>query len=162
MFDAVEYNKAMRQVIILSLFLLLTPFFWVSANESGDPVCLFSVPSSVFKIPEVALTKAKDSALGVVKAVPEGLDSLADSLADKLEATKKVPESGAVAEAGEKPQVLGASTSSTDNLLKAFTNNNLTASAYSAGIDIVSILLRNWMWTLSGLAVLALFWTFKH
>ncbi|MDO8565445.1 MAG: hypothetical protein Q7R67_02410 [bacterium] len=150
----------MRQAIILSLF-LLTPLLLVSADEPGDPVCLFSVPSLVFKIPEITLTKAKESALGVVKAVPEELDSLAVSLADRLEATKNSPKLNVKAETVVEPQVLGASTGSVGNLAKTSTNNNLTASAYNAGVDVLSLLLRNWMWTLSGLAVLALFWTFK-
>ncbi|MCR4279309.1 MAG: hypothetical protein NUV78_01065, partial [Candidatus Zambryskibacteria bacterium] len=73
------------------------------------------------------------------------------SLADKLESSK-TPQVSAEEPDPANPQVLGAST---------YSGQSLTASAYNAGADALSFLLRHWLWTISGLGALALFLAFR-
>jgi len=163
----VGYNLDMRLAVFLLLF-LLTPLFSISADDTSDNVCIFAVPKALVTLPDISLEKVvevsqtyfKDNALKLVKAVPDKVDELADGLADKLESTKNTPQVRLAETGAENPQVLGTSSDSAKS--NKGDKSNLTASAYNAGVDVLSLLLRNWMWTLSGLAVLALFWTFKH
>lgn len=94
---------------------------------------------------ELTLEEAKEQAGEIIDTVTEKVDELTSIFADKLESTKKPILSREIS--GE---VLGTAT-----------ENILPASVYNTGIDIASNLVRNWMWTLSGLAVLALVWTFR-
>lgn len=158
----------MRLAIFLSLF-LLTPLFLVSANVDGgqtsvtgsENVCLFAVPRSLVTLPDISVEGVKDSAINTAKAIQEKVDTAAIALADKLEETKRPSSVSAstVNDGGltsviheDDTQVLGVSGPSW---------NNMAASAYNAGVDVLSLLIRHWMWTISGLGVLALFWSFK-
>lgn len=150
----------MRFAVFLFLF-LLAPLSLAGADEhdQGDRICVISVPTTVLDLPKLALDKAKlsldqakDTALGAVKSLPEKIDELALSLADKLESSK-TPQVSVEEPDPANPQVLGAT--STDF------GQSLTASAYNAGADVLSFLLRHWLWTISGLGVLALFWSFR-
>src|SRR3989344_3305604 len=149
----------MRLGIFLFLF-LLTPLFSISADDVSGNVCIFAVPRALVTLPDISIENVKDGALKLAKAVPDKVDELADGLADKLESTKNTPQVRLAETGAENPQVLGTSSDSAKS--NKGDKSNLTASAYNAGVDVLSLLLRNWMWTLSGLAVLALFWTFKH
>ena len=153
------YNLDMRLAVFLLLF-LLTPLFSISADDVSGNVCIFAVPRALVTLPDISIENVKDGALKLAKAVPDKVDELADGLADKLESTKNTPQVRLAETGAENPQVLGTSSDSAKS--NKGDKSNLTASAYNAGVDVLSLLLRNWMWTLSGLAVLALFWTFKH
>lgn len=142
--------------------MFLLPLSLVGADEHVDggqtSVCVFSVPITILDLPKLAADKAKlalgqakDTALNAVKALPDKANELALSLADKLESSK-TPQVVIEEPDPANPQVLGASTDS---------GQSLTASAYNAGADLLSFLLRHWLWTLATLGTLILLWALK-
>ena len=152
------YNLDMRLAVFLLLF-LLTPLFSLSADDTSDNVCIFAVPRAFVTIPDISVESIKDDAIELVKALPEKIDTIAITLVDKLENTKKNAKDNPLqdlVDAENETQVLGAFDENADD-----NHNNLTASAYNAGVDVLAFLLRHWMWTLSSLAVLGLLWSFR-
>ena len=149
----------MRLTVILSLF-LLTPVFLVSAEEVSENVCLFAVPKSFVTLPDISFESVKDKAVELAKSVPDKVDNVAIALADKLEESKKTPE--IPTQHRGLTSVLGGAAEETEVKSENGTFDNVTAAAYNAGADVLSFLLRHWLWTLSGLGALAIFWFVKY
>ncbi len=96
---------------------------------------------------KITLEEVKENAGEIVNTIKEKVDELASTFADKLESTKNPITSNETS-----GKVLGTTTDA---------RSLIPASVYNAGIDITSNLIRNWMWTLSGLTVLGLVWSFR-
>lgn len=112
---------------------------------------------------EITIGEVQKGAVEIAETLVEKIDSVALSLAERLETTKRLAEpspastSVAVSETSDteeegESEVLGASSSEKDAP---------TSPLYNKGVDVLTLLLEKWMWTLSALAVLVLFWSFK-
>ncbi|MDP3874972.1 MAG: hypothetical protein Q8Q22_00410, partial [bacterium] len=112
------------------------------SSESSEA----SLDISRIEVP-LTLDAVKEETGKIINAVTKKVDELTSVFADKLESVKKP-----ILSSGTSGAVLGTATN---------TGNGIPASVYNTGIDVMSTLVRNWMWTLSGLAVLGFVWTFR-
>lgn len=134
----------------------MMPVF-ASAEEVQESVCLVSLPKKFVTLPDLSMAGVKDRVVDSLMTVPEKIDVVAESLAGKMESTKKISSNNAeegkalgVLEGGEVDQEASRSTLS-----------NMTASAYNAGVDVLALLLRHWLLTLGGLMAGVLLWSFR-
>lgn len=119
-----------------------------------------------FEISEpLTLEKVQADALKTLLAVEEKIDEAAKVFADKLESMK----SSAVEENPVKiiaskfvpTKYLASGTSSAAAAGGEVGNDALLASVLNSSLNLASILIRNWPWTLAGLALLYLFFKFS-
>lgn len=117
------------------------------------------IPKVVVPVADVIEAKVLDTASNVISKT----DSLADDLADKIESYKK-PISARQGLAEKKNgSVLGASTgpmSAISSVIENIKSYKPLDLAYNFFLTIVSFLVKNWKWSLSGTIIIFLFFKF--
>lgn len=112
----------------------------------------------------LTIEEVKEDAIETLVTVKEKIDEAAETFAEKLESMKK-PESEDISIKSLASQFVPSkflsseSDNSTDN--SKIDSDSLLASVFNSGIDLAGILIRNWHWTLAGLAALYLFFKFS-
>ena len=132
---------------------VLSPEFSLSPK-----VLMGAAKEKVVELPRQILDKATDALSKAPEALVETLESMkvsssptiTESLAKKF---APPPSNGVSGEQVPRPDSGQAENN--------FENSTLLASVYNSGLDLGIILIKNWPWTLGGLALLYLFFKFS-
>ncbi|MBI2065764.1 MAG: hypothetical protein HYT68_01705 [Candidatus Zambryskibacteria bacterium] len=116
----------------------------------------YETDRAVLEISRVlTLEEVKEETEQILSAIVEKADEAAESFASRLESFKK-PISSEI-----KASESNGSSLPEMEAAPASINNGVVASAYNAGIDLISFLLKEWKWTLASLAVFAIIFSFR-
>lgn len=151
---------------LFAVSILISSSSIVFAEEGKDNVlevmCKQVLSSQLDLSPKVLLEKAKDKIVAIPSEIlAKAIDTLSEApeaLAEKIESLKTPTGKSSTIQALAKKVTPSGNSTSLGN--EQSDNSSLLASVTNAGLDFASILVKNWYWTLAGLALIYLFFKF--